>query len=345
MRNNLPVTNVEYPITDDTLIVSRTDLKGKLTFFNDQFVGASGFSEAELMGQPHNIIRHPDMPCEAFENLWDTLKAGKPWTGAVKNRRKNGDFYWVLATASPIRENGQIVGYTSIRSKLPADQRAEAEHVYALLRNKKADAYRVDAGIIRRRSLADRLAIFTGTLNARLVTLVAVLGLFLMALGATGLLATRDSNSRLKSIYEDRAVPLSQLFEINDRMRDNTVLLFEAAANGRAGKPVGDVAGRVSANLESVGKVWASYLATYLTPEEKGIAESFTPKRMNYVEKGLRPGLALLADRKYDELGTLLAGPARELYDLAKADLEKLVAIQVRKPRSNTIPPNANMPS
>jgi len=331
MRNNLPVTNVEYPITDDTLIVSRTDLKGKLTFFNDQFVDAAGFSEAELMGQPHNIIRHPDMPCEAFENLWDTLKAGKPWVGAVKNRRKNGDFYWVLATASPIRENGQIVGYTSIRTKLPADQRAEAEHVYALLRNKKADAYRIDAGIIRRRSLMDRLAIFTGTLNARLVTLIAVLGLFLLTLGATGVLATRDSNSRLKSIYEDRAVPLEQLFEINDRMKDNTVLLFEAVANGRAGKPVGDAASRVSANLEAVGKVWAKYMATYLTPEEKSVAESFTPKRMNYVEKGLKPGLALLADRKYDELGTLLAGPARELYDLAKADLEKLVAIQVKE--------------
>ena len=334
MRNNLPVTNVEYPITDDTLIVSRTDLKGKLTFFNDQFVDASGFTEAELMGQPHNIIRHPDMPCEAFENLWDTLKAGKPWVGAVKNRRKNGDFYWVLATASPIRENGQVTGYTSIRTKLPADQRAEAEHVYALLRNKKADGYRVDAGIIRRRSLTDRLAVFTGTLNARLVTLVAVLGLFLMVLGATGVLATRDSNSRLRSIYEDRAVPLAQLFEINDRMRDNTVLLFEAAANGRAGKPVADITGRVSANLEAVGKVWAKYVATYLTPEEKSVADSFTPKRMNYVEKGLKPGLALLADRKYDELVTLLAGPARELYDLAKADLEKLVAIQVKEAKT-----------
>jgi aerotaxis receptor len=331
MRTNLPVTTVEYPINDDTLIASRTDLKGRLTYFNDQFLEAAGFSEAELMGQPHNIIRHPDMPPEAFENLWETLKAGKPWVGAVKNRRKNGDFYWVLATASPVRENGQVTGYTSIRTKLPADQRAEAERVYALLREKKAQAYRVDAGIIRRRSFADSFAIFTATLNARLVTLVSVLGLFLLAIGATGLLATRDSNSRLKSIYEDRAVPLSQLFEINDRMKDNTILLFEAATNGRAGKPVGDITSRVAANLEGVGKVWGSYMATYLTPEEKGVADAFTPKRMNYVEKGLKPGLTLLTDRKYDELAVLLSGPARELYNLARADLEKLVAIQVKE--------------
>ena len=138
MRTNLPVTNVEYPIHDHTLIVSKTDTKGKLTYFNEQFVDASGFTDAELMGQPHNIIRHPDMPPEAFEDLWTTLKAGKPWAGAVKNRRKNGDFYWVLASATPTWDNGQITGYMSIRSKLSAELRAEAEHVYALLRAKKA---------------------------------------------------------------------------------------------------------------------------------------------------------------------------------------------------------------
>src|SRR4029079_1800614 len=166
MRTNLPVTNVEYPIHDDTLIVSKTDLKGKLSYFNDQFVAASGFTEGELMGQPHNIIRDPEMPPEAFEDLWVTRKAGKPWAGAVKNRRKNGDFYWVLASATPIWENGQVTGYMSVRSKLSADQRAEAEHVYELLRNKKAQQYTVTAGIVRRRSLADHFTFFTGSLKA-----------------------------------------------------------------------------------------------------------------------------------------------------------------------------------
>ncbi len=180
MRTNLPVTTVEYPITDETLIVSKTDTKGRLTYFNDQFVDAAGFTEAELMGQPHNIIRHPDMPPEAFADLWATLKAGKPWAGAVKNRRKNGDFYWVLASATPIWENGQVTGYMSIRSRLSADQRAEAEQVYALLRANKAQAYRVDAGIIRRRSLSDRLAFFTRTLKARLITLISVQAAFMV---------------------------------------------------------------------------------------------------------------------------------------------------------------------
>jgi len=186
MRTNLPVTNVEYPITDETLIVSKTDLKGKLAYFNDQFVDASGFTEQELMGQPHNIIRHPDMPPEAFANLWDTLKAGKPWAGAVKNRRKNGDFYWVLASATPIWEGGHVTGYMSIRSKLPADQREEAERVYALFRANKAQAYRVEAGMIRKRSVSDVFAFFTRTLKARLVTLVAVQTIFMLVVGLEG---------------------------------------------------------------------------------------------------------------------------------------------------------------
>ncbi|MFH1340922.1 MAG: methyl-accepting chemotaxis protein [Pseudomonadota bacterium] len=334
MRSNLPVTSVEYPITDATLIASRTDTKGRLTYFNEEFVLAAGFTEAELMGQPHNIIRHPDMPPEAFQNLWDTLQAGKPWVGAVKNRRKNGDFYWVLATASPILENGQVTGYTSIRTKLPAEQRQEAEHVYALLRANKAQGYRIDAGIIRRRSPLDFLAFFTGSLNARLMTLVGTLALFMVSIGLAGILATRDSNARMKSIYEERAVPLTQLFDINDRMKDNTVAQYDAATNGRAGKPVGDIAGRVAGNIEAISRTWNEYAATYLTPEERIAADSFASRRKDYVENAIRPALALLADRKYDEASALLAGRAGELFALAKQDLDRLVAIQVKEAKA-----------
>jgi aerotaxis receptor len=199
MRKNFPVTDVEYPVSDETLIVSRTDLKGKLTYFNEDFIAAAGFTSEELMGQPHNIVRHPDMPSEAFDNLWNTLKAGKPWLGAVKNRRKNGDFYWVLATASPIRENGQLKGYTSIRTKLPADQRKLAEEVYAAIREKTAHGYRVDAGIIRRRSWLDRFSVFTRTLKARLVTTMALQALFMLGLGIGGALASGGSASLILS--------------------------------------------------------------------------------------------------------------------------------------------------
>ncbi len=334
MRTNLPVTHTEYLIHDETLIVSKTDARGRLTYFNEQFVKASGFSDDELMGQPHNIIRHPDMPPEAFEDLWTTLKAGKPWVGAVKNRRKNGDFYWVLASATPIWEGGKISGFMSIRSKLPADQRAEAERVYELLRHKKASNYTVNAGVIRRRTWANRIAWFTRTLNARLKTLIAAQAIFMLVIGAAGVLSTRDSNIQMKSMYEDRAVPLAQLFEINDRMKDNLIAQYDAATNGRLGKGVGDVESRVGSNIDAISKVWAEYMGTYLTPEEKISAESFAQKRKTYVEGAIKPALALLGERKYDELAGLLASSGKELFSAAKLDMEKLVAIQVKEAKA-----------
>ena len=335
MRTNLPVTNNEYPISDETLIVSRTDLKGNITYFNDQFVQASGFSPEELMGQPHNIIRHPDMPPAAFANMWATLEAGKPWAGAVKNRRKNGDFYWVLGTASPVLENDRIVGYTSIRTKLPADQRSEAEKVYALFNANKAQHYTVSSGVIRRRSIFDHLSLFTGTLRARLITLVAMLALFMLVIGAAGILSTRASNLGMKSIYEDRTVPLAQLFEINDRMLQNMSAQQAAAVNGKAGRPDNNIAATVNDNTDRITKVWNAYMATYLTPEEKIAADAFAGKRKAYLDEGVRPALTMLADRRYDEASLHLTAKARELFNAAKLELDKLVAIQVKEAKAS----------
>ncbi|MBK1695047.1 chemotaxis protein [Chromatium weissei] len=138
MRINLPVTNIEHLMQDDQLIVSSTDLKGIITQCNRDFIEISGFSEEELLGAPHNLIRHPDMPAVAFEDLWKTIQAGYPWTGIVKNRCKNGDFYWVEANISVLRQHGKITGYISVRRKPTREQIAAAEVLYARLRAGKA---------------------------------------------------------------------------------------------------------------------------------------------------------------------------------------------------------------
>jgi len=146
MRNNLPVTHVEIQLDAHTLIVSKTDLKGQITFINKDFIDISGFAEAELIGQPHNIVRHPDMPVEAYSDMWADLKDGRPWTGLVKNRCKNGDHYWVLATATPIREGGQVVGYMSVRRQASRQQVEAAESTYRLFREKKAGSLKIRHG-------------------------------------------------------------------------------------------------------------------------------------------------------------------------------------------------------
>ncbi len=137
MRSNLPVTQNEYVLRDDHLIVSKTDLKGRITYINKDFLEVSGFLESELIGEPHNIVRHPDMPVEAFEDMWRTLKLQRPWTGYVKNRCKNGDYYWVLANAAPISENGKVVGYISVRRKATREAVEAHESVYRLFREKR----------------------------------------------------------------------------------------------------------------------------------------------------------------------------------------------------------------
>ncbi len=134
MRSNLPVTQQEYRLKEGATIVSRTDLQGRIVEVNDDFVEASGFHRGELMGQPHNLVRHPDMPPQAYADMWQTLQAGKPWTGLVKNRRKNGDHYWVRARVTPLADGDQFNGYLSVRTCPTRAEVEAAEAVYRRMR-------------------------------------------------------------------------------------------------------------------------------------------------------------------------------------------------------------------
>ncbi|MCT8125366.1 MULTISPECIES: PAS domain-containing methyl-accepting chemotaxis protein [unclassified Alishewanella] len=130
MRINQPVTQHERTFSPDVKLISTTDLRGMIQHCNDDFVKISGFTREELIGQPHNIVRHPDMPPLAYKIMWEHLKAGRPWMGLVKNRSKNGDYYWVDAYVTPVTEQGKVVGYESVRS-CPSRQNVErADKLY-----------------------------------------------------------------------------------------------------------------------------------------------------------------------------------------------------------------------
>ena len=134
MRKNQPITNVERTFAKDVKLISTTDLKGKIVHCNQAFIDISGFEKEELIGAPHNLVRHPDMPPEAFDIMWSHLKQGKPWMGLVKNRSKNGDYYWVDAYVMPVTENGNVIGYESVRSCPDRDDIARAEKLYQAIR-------------------------------------------------------------------------------------------------------------------------------------------------------------------------------------------------------------------
>lgn len=138
MKTNLPVTDNEVKLKDGQELVTKTDVKGIITYTNPAFIEVSGFSRDELMGSNHNIVRHPDMPAAAFKDLWDTLKLGRPWSKLVKNRCKNGDYYWVRANVTPIFNNGKIVEYMSVRTRPSDEEIADAERLYEKLANDQA---------------------------------------------------------------------------------------------------------------------------------------------------------------------------------------------------------------
>ncbi len=164
MKTNLPITHRDVVMDEGTTIVSKTDLRGIITYVNADFVAISGFTESELLGQSHNIVRHPEMPVAAFADLWQTLKRGKPWNGLVKNRCKNGDHYWVNAHVAPVEQDGKVVGYTSMRTRPTRQQIDAASALYADLAAGRGGV-RLVGGQVVRTSLWHRLNLFRRVLE------------------------------------------------------------------------------------------------------------------------------------------------------------------------------------
>jgi aerotaxis receptor len=180
MKNNQPVTQTEIPFPAGRYIVSRTDLKGIITYANDTFIDISGFTLDELIGKNHNLVRHPDMPVQAFSWLWDTVKTGRPWRGIVKNRCKNGDFYWVEALVVPVRKAGETIGYMSVRTAPTRQQVADAQALYQKLNAGQASI--PQASWWRRLSIRKKLTgLVIGLLGAQVLS--ALLPLFGPQLG------------------------------------------------------------------------------------------------------------------------------------------------------------------
>ena len=208
MKNNQPVTQTERPFPRGMYLVSRTDLKGAITYANDAFVELSGFTREELVGHNHNLVRHPDMPPQAFAHLWATVGGGHPWRGIVKNRAKNGDHYWVDALVVPIRKNDQTVGYMSVRSEPSREQIRQAEALYAELNRTKASIPL--AGAMRRFGI-----------RARLVAVGALVALLMAGGGLIGISGLALTNQDLHQAYEERLDPSLSVARMIQLMGDN----------------------------------------------------------------------------------------------------------------------------
>jgi len=188
MRKNLPVTQREYDFPSDATLMSTTDVQSKVSYANGAFVAVSGFEEKDILGQPHNLVRHPDMPEQAFADMWATLKEGQSWSALVKNRRKNGDHYWVRANATPVERKGKIVGYMSVRTKPGRAEIQAAEKLYQAFREGTAGSQAFHKGLIIRTGLLNIVSRSLQTLSVRWRVRIGLLLAPLLSLAAAALL-------------------------------------------------------------------------------------------------------------------------------------------------------------
>jgi len=258
MKINLPVTSVERFVDPDSPIVSKTDRKGIITYVNRAFIEVSGYEEAELLGKNHNIVRHPDMPPEGFADLWACIKQGIPWRGLVKNRCKNGDYYWVEAYVTPITEDGTIVGYMSVRSKPGAEEVRAVDALYRQVRAKQAT---LPSSLQRMKRYKDPLQL--GAIGMALGLLAAAILSWspidtLWHRGVAGTLAL--SISAVSGLVAMRYFMYS-LYRIASGMR----FISEGQLSHNLPVKTGGILGRLEAGLESLRIYQRSIVADVIT--------------------------------------------------------------------------------
>ena len=334
MRNNQPVTGIERSLRDDQSIISRTDLKGIITYVNQEFLSVSGFSEDELVGQPHNVVRHPDMPPEAFADLWNTLASGSSWTGLVKNRCKNGDFYWVLANATPILENGTVIGYTSVRTKPGREQVAAADAIYARIRAGGAHGLAIRDGKAVRTGLIGKVAALKEmNIKRRLYYAMGMLCLLLTGVGALGIYGIGQAQEHLSESYRNHTEPMAHLDMVVRGLNRNRLAVNEAIANPDPAFAK-KTAQEIEDNIATVNREWEGYLSIGHTQAERKIVDKLAADRAAYLERGLRPALAALRSGNLDEVRRLEIEVMTPGFAPIRLDMESLMKRELEEATS-----------
>jgi len=310
----------KWDMTHGKYIVSKTDMKGAITYANDAFVEISGFTRDELIGKNHNMVRHPDVPSQAFADLWRNLKAGYPWRGIVKNRCKNGDHCWVDAFVGPIRRGSEITGYMSVRRQPQREDIQAAEALYRELNASKA--------AIKPPGLLARL-----TVRAKLWIAIVIVALMMTGGAVLGLGGLYLANDAARATYENRLVTIGQVGRILLLLTDNTRHLALAiqhdpdnALSRLHDHPVEKHTDAVAKNRDEVTAIWQEIEKRELTPAERRLADEFAGERKRYVVEGLNPASAALLAGDYPQATTLLTQHAVTLYDSAGGIAQKLLA-------------------
>lgn len=324
MKINLPITNIEYTLSDTDFIVTKTDLKGLITYANDDFVQISGFSRKELLGSSHNIIRHPDMPTELFADLWQSMKIGVPWTAVVKNRCKNGNFYWVLANVTPYYENDQLAGYMSVRTKPSQKQINVAENAYKKFRDGKAGHLIIREGkIVNKTSIRIWSSMENISIKARISIIIAVMAALPLMVGAMSILKMDKTNERLYTLHEQQIQPSIQISQLQQLVLSSQLRLAASLLKPTA-ETIQNNTAAIEQNIYEINQFLNTYLKTASNPAEQELVRLLKDEETKLLTTGLRPAIEALRNNDLDLASQIIETRLTPLYESLNQQAQKL---------------------
>ena len=323
--------DIEYELNDTDYLLSTTDLNGQITHVNSDFIRISGYAKDELIGVAHNIVRHADMPVEVFSDMWASFKAGRPWSGIVKNRCKKGGFYWVIANATPLYENHEWIGYMSVLTKPSVAQIHAASSAYQSIRAGNVAKLKIQDGKIVSPTGFNKLKKLSKlndvSIKVRMLIATTVMSILLLGIGSVAYLSLSTTHDSLRSIYDDRVLPMSQLGSIKGLLLQNRLILTASVIKPGTGVLV-NYSAAIKKNNTDIDSLWKAYLQPKMQPEARQFIRQFSEDYQNYIDQVIQPGLAALGANN-EVLASHIINMQARMYEPLDRDIDKLLQLQV----------------
>lgn len=344
MNNNKTTSGREYHLNDDDILISKTDTRGNILYANSRFIEASGFSKDELIGSPHNLVRHPEMPADVFKDFWDTLKSGNTWKGIIKNRRKNGDYYWVQANVVPVKDGERTVGYASVRTKASSEMIRKADNAYRKI-IERPGAFNIKQGTITpKNNVLKALSFNPKSITTRLVFSGVVAGALSASMLGGSILISNESRESINTINHSYIEMMGDLYDLEKQVTSNRRKI-NLSLNKQDGTINGDSLSSFKDEINETLMSWEKIKEEHLKMHSKSDLPKMDDLFLSVIDEGIissaesisrgnyseaRSQFSKVLSTKASQLDQLLQEEILNAKDLASETSEKAIEVQNR---------------